>query len=110
MRPGAGSRRSSTSGRRGRSALPAAAAIGEEFAASEASRGRRHAALLAEVADDAAATARVLAESTALVGGTGRPGDDGRSVAHLAVLLPAGATTSWPPVAPHWPAHSDRVP
>jgi hypothetical protein len=72
----------------GQSALLAAAAIGEEFAASEASRGRRHAALLAEVADDAAATARVLAESTALVGGTGRPGDDGRSVAHLAVLLP----------------------
>ena len=72
----------------GQAALTPAVAIGEEFAASEASRGRRHAALLAEVADDAAATGRVLAESSALVGGTGRPGDDGRALAHLAALLP----------------------
>ena len=61
---------------------------------------RRHAALLAEVADDAAATARVLAESSAVVGGTGRPGDDGAGRSPTwRCCCPAGATRSWPPVA-----------
>jgi hypothetical protein len=65
-----------------------AVAVVEELRASEESRRRRHAALLAEVEDDAAATARALVDACAVVGGTGRPGDDARALAHLAVLLP----------------------
>ena len=71
-----------------RSGDPAASAIVEDFQASEAARRREHAALLAEVADDAAETARVLADCSHLLGGSGRPGDGSRVVAHLALLLP----------------------
>jgi hypothetical protein len=60
----------------------------EEVRASEASRRRRHAALLEELADDAAATAGVLAESSRLVGGRGTRGDADRVLAHLAAELP----------------------
>jgi hypothetical protein len=68
-------------------AAPAVAVI-DEFAATEAARRREHAALLDDVVADARATARVLAECSAVVGGTGRPGDEGRVVAHLATVLP----------------------
>ena len=60
----------------------------EEVRAGEASRRRRHAALLEELADDAAATAGVLAESSRLVGGRGTRGDGDRVLAHLAAELP----------------------
>jgi len=65
-----------------------AEAVAEDLRASEAARGRRHAALLAEVEDDAAATARALVDACVVVGGTGRRGDDARTLAHLALLLP----------------------
>jgi hypothetical protein len=64
-------------------------AVLEELRASEASRRRRHAAVLEEIADDATATARVLADCCASVGGRGARGDDGRVVAYLAARLPA---------------------
>ena len=63
-------------------------AIVQEIEAGEASRRRRHTALLEELQDDAAATARVLADSCAVVGGRGRPGDASRVVAYLAAQLP----------------------
>ena len=63
-------------------------AIVAEVEAGEASRRRRHTALLEELEDDAAATARVLAESCAVVGGRGAPGDANRVVAYLAAQLP----------------------
>ena len=65
-----------------------AMAVVEDLRASEEARRRRHEALLTEVEEDAAATARVLAESCAVVGGTGRPGGEARTLAHLAALLP----------------------
>jgi len=61
----------------------------ENLQAGEDSRVRRHAALLEAVADDAAATARVLEESCAVVGGRGARGDDARAVAYLAARLPS---------------------
>ena len=67
---------------------PAAVAVADDVAAAEAVRGREHAALLAEVAADARATGLVLAQCSGVVGGTGRPGDAGRAVAHLALALP----------------------
>jgi hypothetical protein len=67
---------------------PEAAAVAEELAAAEVRRLREHGRLLEEVADDAAAAGRVLAEASAIVGGTGRSGDDGRVTAHLAAELP----------------------
>jgi hypothetical protein len=67
---------------------PAAQAIVHELEASEATRRRRHAALLEEIEDDAAATARVLLDSCATVGGRGRRGDANRVVAYLAAQLP----------------------
>src|SRR4051794_12792504 len=67
---------------------PEAVAIVEDLEAAEAARRRRHAVLLDELADDAAATARVLAEAGRPVGGTGRPGDEGGVLAHLAAELP----------------------
>jgi hypothetical protein len=67
---------------------PAAQAIVHELEASEATRRRRHAALLEEIEDDAAATARVLLDSCATVGGRGRRGDATRVVAYLAAQLP----------------------
>jgi hypothetical protein len=67
---------------------PEAAAVAEELAAAEEARRREHDRLLAEVADDASATSRALAEASAIVGGTGRSGDDGLVIAHLAAELP----------------------
>jgi hypothetical protein len=67
---------------------PDARAIVEEVEAAEASRRRRHTALLEELEDDAAATARVLADSCAVVGGRGGPSDANRVVAYLAAELP----------------------
>lgn len=63
-------------------------AIVAEVEGGEASRRRRHAALLEEFEDDAAAKARVLADSCAVVGGRGAPGDGNRVVAYLAAQLP----------------------
>jgi hypothetical protein len=71
----------------------AAVAIVEDFRFAEEARRRRNTALLADVADDAAATVRALGEAGAVVGGTGRPGDDTRAVAHLAALLPGWGDT-----------------
>jgi hypothetical protein len=67
---------------------PAWVGVVEDVEAAEASRRRRHAAILEEVADDAAVTARVLAEACGIVGGTGARGDAGRVVAYLAAELP----------------------
>jgi hypothetical protein len=75
-----------------RADAPEATAVVEDLQAAEAARRREHAALLDELADDAAATARVLAQCSAVVGGTGRPGDEGRAVAHLALALPHWGT------------------
>jgi hypothetical protein len=63
-------------------------AIVDEVEAGEASRRRRHRALLEDLEDDAAATARVLAESCAVIGGRGTPGDANRVISYLAVQLP----------------------
>jgi hypothetical protein len=71
-----------------RGAGSAARAIVDEVEAGEASRRRRHSALLDELEDDAAATARVLADSSAVVGGRGRPGEANFVVAYLAARLP----------------------
>jgi hypothetical protein len=60
----------------------------DELAAAEAARCRAHDALLLEIADDAAATAGVLAGASVGLGGSGAPGDDVRVLAHLAGLLP----------------------
>jgi hypothetical protein len=68
--------------------MPEAVAVVDEWRASEESRRRRHEAWLEEIADDAAATARVLAECCAVVGGRGAPGDSERVTAYLAVRLP----------------------
>jgi hypothetical protein len=57
------------------SAGPEVRMIVEEVERGEASRRRRHAALLEEIEDDAAATARLLVDSSAAVGGCGRPGE-----------------------------------
>jgi hypothetical protein len=60
----------------------------EELRASEASRRRRHGMVLERVTDDAAETARVLADASAAVGGRGGPGDADRVLAHVAARLP----------------------
>ena len=67
---------------------PEAAAVAEELAAAEAARRRAYDRLLEVLADDAAATVRALADSCSSVGGTGRRGDSGLVVAHLAAELP----------------------
>ena len=67
---------------------PRGVAAIEDLRAAEAVRRRRHAALMVEVADDAAATARVLRDSCAVVGGRGARGDAGRVLAYLAGELP----------------------
>jgi len=63
-------------------------AIVHEVERGEAARLRLHTALLEDVEDDAAATARLLAESCAAVGGRGHRGDANRVTAHLAAELP----------------------
>jgi hypothetical protein len=67
---------------------PAVRAIVHDVETGEASRRRQHTALLEEMEDDAGATARVLVDSCAAVGGSGRPGDETVVVAYLAARLP----------------------
>lgn len=67
---------------------PELVALVADLEAAEAARRSRHAAVLAEVADDAASTARALADASRVVGGTGVAGDANRVVAHLAAALP----------------------
>jgi hypothetical protein len=67
---------------------PDVRAIVEEVEAAEASRRRQHTALSEELEDDATATARVLADCCAVIGGRGAPGDANRVVAYLAAQLP----------------------
>jgi hypothetical protein len=71
-----------------RNDAPEAQAIVEELRATEEARRRRHAALLEDLAADAAATARVLADAATVVGGRGAPGDVNRVVGRLAPDLP----------------------
>jgi hypothetical protein len=67
---------------------PERVAIIEELRSAEARRRRRHTALLEEVAQDAVATAGVLGESSAVVGGRGARGDGEWVLAYLAAELP----------------------
>lgn len=67
---------------------PEVRAIVADVEAGDASRRRRHHALLEEVRDDAIATARVLADARAVVGGRGGTGEANRVVAYLAARLP----------------------
>ena len=67
---------------------PAARVIVADVERGEASRRRRHTALLEELENDAATTARLLVDSCAAVGGGGRSGDGNRVVAYLAAELP----------------------
>lgn len=69
-------------------AAPGARAIVDELEARERSRRTRHTALLDDLEDDAAATARALVDACAPVGGRGRPGDTQYAVAYLAAQLP----------------------
>jgi hypothetical protein len=71
-----------------RSDAAVAVAVVEQLEAAEDARRREHARLLEELADDAAATARTLAESCSVVGGRGARGDGARVLVHLAVELP----------------------
>lgn len=65
-----------------------ARAIVHELEAGEVSRRRRHTAVLEELEDDAAATARLLVDSCAAVGGRGRRGEANVVLAYLAAELP----------------------
>lgn len=65
-----------------------ATAVVEELEAAEAARRRDYDRLVEELAEDAAATARALAEACRPAGGSGRQGDSGLVVAHLAARLP----------------------
>jgi hypothetical protein len=67
---------------------PGVRAIVADVETGEAIRRRRHHALLEDLEDETAATARVLANSCAAVGGHGRSGDAERVVAYLAAQLP----------------------
>ena len=67
---------------------PRARAVVEQLEAAEVRRRRQHAAVLEEVAADAALTAAVLAEATRVVAGTGAHRDGTGVVAHLAAMLP----------------------
>lgn len=60
----------------------------DDLRAAEESRRRRHGAVLEEVADDAAATARVLARSCTALGGSGTRADAGDVLAYFAAQLP----------------------
>ena len=97
---------------------PEVRAIIDEVDAGEASRRRRHHALLEELADDAAATARILAEASAVVGGRGVRGDANRVVAYLAAELPgwgdlelARRGREWADQLGQWldPSHRDAL-
>jgi hypothetical protein len=67
---------------------PQAVGVVEELEAAEAARRREHGRLLEEVAVDAAAAARTLAEASCVMGGSGRRGSEEQLVAHLAAQLP----------------------
>jgi hypothetical protein len=67
---------------------PELVAVIDRLRAAEDARRSQHAALLEEVAEDAAATMAVLADASASVGGRGAPGDGARVLAHLAAELP----------------------
>src|SRR3954468_9884580 len=58
----------------------------EDLIAAEGARRHEHAALLAEVDADAAASAGMLSGTATGLGGTGSPGDEARVRAHLAAL------------------------
>jgi hypothetical protein len=76
---------------------PAAVALVEEVARDEAARGAQHAALLADLAEDATSAAAVLGALSAPFGGTARPGDVDRVTLRLAAVLPGwgdGALTA----------------
>ncbi|WP_448626807.1 hypothetical protein [Geodermatophilus sp. URMC 64] len=60
----------------------------EELLAAEAARRCEHAALLAELDADAAATAGTLSLAVTGLGGTGSPGQEARVRVHLAAVLP----------------------
>ena len=62
--------------------------IREELRAAEADRRRAHAAAVADVQDDATATAQVLDGATTGLGGTGERGQGAAVLVHLASLLP----------------------
>jgi hypothetical protein len=68
--------------------VPELLAVVEPLRASEAARRAQHAALLEELAEDAAVTAAVLAGSSAVVGGQGSRGDGDRVLLYLAAELP----------------------
>ena len=78
-------------------APPAAVALVREVARDESARSAQHAALLADLADDAGSTAAVLGSLSAPFGGAGRPGDAERVTLRLAAVLPGwgdGALTA----------------
>lgn len=67
---------------------PALLAIADEVRSADQGRRTRHAGLLEDLAADAAATARVLTESSAVVGGRARRGDTSEVILALADRLP----------------------
>ena len=75
-----------------RTGAPEAQALIDDLRTAEEGRRRRHAALLEDLAVDAAATARMLAEAAAVVGGRGAPGDGERVIGHLAPELAGWGT------------------
>ncbi|MEU2347271.1 hypothetical protein [Modestobacter sp. NPDC049651] len=66
--------------------------VAAELAAAEADRAAEHRALLAALAEDAAATGAVLADAGRGLGGTGRPGESARVTIALAARLPGWGT------------------
>lgn len=67
---------------------PAMLAVADEVRSADQARRHRHTVLIEELAADAAATARVLCESSAVVGGGARPGDTNAVVVALTARLP----------------------
>jgi len=63
-------------------------ALRDELDAAEVARRREHAALVDELRSDALETAHALSAATTVVGGTGRRGQEGPVLAHLAAVLP----------------------
>ena len=85
---------------------PTVRVIVSDVEAGEASRRRRHQALLEELAEDAAATARLLVDACDVVGSRGRPGDADDVVAYLAGRLPGWGD---PELARRGRAFADRL-
>jgi hypothetical protein len=67
---------------------PVVQAVADEVRTADQARGHRYAVLIEELDSDATATARVLTESSAVVGGHARPGDPKEVIAALAARLP----------------------